>query len=99
MSRRQDGKPAAQEDPEILSNMRLMMIMGGMLGFGTAVALGVARENSWPSILWRAAVAAYLGGILLRWWGAVWLRSLQEVHYQQRLALARAKAEAAKAKK
>ncbi|MEW6156426.1 MAG: hypothetical protein AB1813_03280 [Verrucomicrobiota bacterium] len=62
-----------------------MMILGGLLGFTIGVGFGLAQSSGWPSILWRASLAAYVGGLLLRWWGRVWARSLQQAH-QERFA-------------
>ena len=57
--------------------MKLLMITGALLGFAVAMALGVSQDQSWSSIFWRASVSACLTGLLLRWWGTVWLRSLR----------------------
>ena len=68
------------------------MIIGGLLGFLIGLAVGLARQNGWPSILWHASVAAYVSGLMLRWWGSVCLKSLQQVQHE-RLIAARAKPE------
>ena len=57
--------------------MKLLMITGGLLGFLSATAVGLALDLSWSSIFWHASVSACLTGLLLRWWGAVWIRSLR----------------------
>jgi hypothetical protein len=67
--------------------MKLMMITGGLVGFSLGLGLGWVRDAAWPSILWRASVAAYLGGMLLRWWGKLWLKAWQAA-LQQRHATA-----------
>jgi hypothetical protein len=71
--------------------MKSLMILGGLLGFGTSVSFGLLQQSDWPSILWRSTVAAYGAGWLLRWWGRVWLQGLREVG-EERLAAARARA-------
>lgn len=58
--------------------MKLLMITGGLLGFGIGLTLGWVRESSWPTILWRASLGACLGGLLLRWWGRQWVAALRE---------------------
>ena len=63
--------------------MRSFLILGGFLGFVMALALGWAQQNDWPSLLWRAALTAYAAGLLMRWWGGVWLKSLQAARYEQ----------------
>ncbi len=67
--------------------MKMLMILGGLLGFGIGISLGLARHSDWASILWRSALAAYGAGLLMRWWGGVWMRSLKEVG-EERLAAA-----------
>jgi hypothetical protein len=59
--------------------MKLLMILGGCIGFGIGVAFGLASGSGWPSTLWRAALAAYLAGLLMRWWGRLWIKSLKHV--------------------
>lgn len=58
--------------------MRLLMILGGLIGFLIGIALGAAQGASLPEILWRSSVAAFLAGIVLRWWGKVWVSSLKK---------------------
>jgi hypothetical protein len=53
--------------------MKLLMILGGLIGFGIGVSAGLAQGCAWPDILWRASVAALLAGVVLRWWGRVWM--------------------------
>ncbi len=57
--------------------MKLLMITGALLGFSVALALGVSLDQNWSSIFWRASVSACVTGLLLRWWGSVWIRSLR----------------------
>jgi hypothetical protein len=65
--------------------MRLMMILGGLFGFIIGVAFSTLQECTWPSIIWRASLTAYLAGILMRWWGRLWIKCLKQA-YQERLA-------------
>jgi hypothetical protein len=58
--------------------MKKLMVMGAMIGFGIGIIFGVLQECSWPSILWRGSVAAFVAGMLLRWWGRLWVQSLRE---------------------
>lgn len=71
--------------------MKPLMILGGLLGFGIGVSVGLLQQSDWPSILWRSAVAAYGAGMLMRWWGQIWMQGLKEVG-EERIAAARARA-------
>ena len=58
--------------------MRPLMIIGGLLGFAIGLAFGLFQDAEWPTVIWRASVAAFACGILFRWWGNVWIQSLQD---------------------
>jgi membrane associated rhomboid family serine protease len=58
--------------------MRVLMILGGLIGFLIGICLGAAQGSALPKILWRASIAAFLSGVVLRWWGKVWLNSLRK---------------------
>lgn len=64
--------------------MKKMMIMGGMVGFLIGLTFGLVQGVTWPVLFLRASVATLVSGILLRWWGRLWVSSLQD-SYQQRL--------------
>ncbi len=68
--------------------MKRMMIMGGFLGFGLGMALGLMQGSTWSVIFWRASVAACLAGLLMRWWGRVWLHNLEAAYLDQAAAAA-----------
>lgn len=70
--------------------MKLLMILGGCIGFGIGVAFGLASESGWPSTLWRAALTAYLAGLLMRWWGSLWMSSLKQVLLEKQAAAQKA---------
>ena len=58
--------------------MRLWMILGGLLGFVIGISFGIAQGSAWPSVIWRASVATFLAGVLLRWWGGIWIKGLRQ---------------------
>jgi hypothetical protein len=58
--------------------MKLFMILGGLIGFGIGVSAGLAQDRAWPDILWRASVGALLAGVVLRWWGRVWVTCFRD---------------------
>ena len=72
--------------------MKKFMITGGLLGFLIGLVFGMVQESSWPSVIWRASVASLGAGILVRWWGGLWVRCLQQA-YEEKLAAAEAKTE------
>ncbi|HOW65001.1 MAG TPA: hypothetical protein P5186_08525 [Candidatus Paceibacterota bacterium] len=71
--------------------MKLLMITGGLLGFLIGTALGLAQNSPWPDIIWKASVVAYVAGLLMRWWGRVWIRELQNAALARQTALYNAK--------
>ena len=63
--------------------MRAWMLIGGMIGFLIGISFGLAQGSAWPSVIWRASAAAFVAGILLRWWGRMWIKSLQDAHRER----------------
>lgn len=70
------------------------MILGGLFGFASGIVLGWLHHGDWPQVLWRATVAALVFGVLLRWWGGIWIRSLQAAVQQRMTELAAQRKEA-----
>ena len=68
------------------SLVKLLMILGGLCGFAMGLVLGLAQGSAWPGTFWRASVAALLGGLVLRWWGRLCLRSLAAAHRERHAA-------------
>lgn len=54
------------------------MILGSLIGFLIGAGFGLANSCPWPSLFWRACVAALLAALLTRWWGRVWLSGLRD---------------------
>lgn len=63
--------------------MKILMILGGLLGFLIGAGFGLAQTSAWPDALWRASVTAFAGGLLLRWWGRMWIQCLVQAHEEQ----------------
>jgi hypothetical protein len=57
--------------------MKSLLLIGGLLGFGIGLLFSWAGDSPWPACLWHASLAAYLTGVLLRWWGGAWRRNLE----------------------
>ena len=72
------------------------MILGGLIGFLIGLSFGIAQGSAWPAVIWRASVATFLAGVVLRWWGGVWTKSLQQAQ-RERLLAAEARPETAAA--
>jgi hypothetical protein len=60
------------------ARMKLLLLTGGLLGFGIGLGLGLVHEQSLPHALTHACVALYVGALLMRWWGRVWIKALQD---------------------
>ncbi|MDG1891496.1 MAG: hypothetical protein P8L18_09305 [Verrucomicrobiota bacterium] len=58
--------------------MKKMMILGGLLGFLIGLGFGFSTEGDGLSVLWKSCVAAYAAGLLMRWWGRIWIRCLKD---------------------
>jgi len=58
--------------------MKALTILGAMIGFLTGVGLALAVQSPWPEAFWRGGVAALGGGLLLRWWGRLWVEGWQQ---------------------
>lgn len=76
--------------------MKLIMVLGGLVGFGIGFGFSWAQGSAWPSVVWRAAVTALIAGVLLRWWGRMWIKCLLDAQLERK-ALAVAAAAAKKA--
>jgi len=81
---REHGRPPAKRFSGIVSRMKKLMIMGGLIGFLIGVvfssaSLGLAN----PLVLFRASVAAAIGGLLLRWWGRLWIRCIGQARAER----------------
>lgn len=55
------------------------------------LVLALSQQAEWPSVLWRASIAAYLSGLMMRWWGRMWVKSLKEVSLQRTAEVSNAK--------
>jgi hypothetical protein len=75
--------------------MKLIMVLGGLIGFSIGFGFSWAQGSAWPTVVWRAAVMALLAGVLLRWWGRLWVKCLRDA-YQEKQALALAATAAAR---
>ena len=65
--------------------MKILMALGGMIGFLIGVMFGRLQDCGWPTVLWRSCAAALAAGLLLRWWGRVWINGLKQAQ-QAKLA-------------
>jgi hypothetical protein len=63
--------------------MKLMMILGGFIGFLMGLVMGAMQHCAWQGVIWRASVVALLTGIVFRWWARIWIRGFVQA-YQQR---------------
>jgi hypothetical protein len=67
--------------------MKRMMLLGGLLGFGLAMASGLwASEVSWPGLLLRASVGCLVGGWLVCWIARVTLQCVQQANAEREAA-------------
>jgi hypothetical protein len=67
--------------------MKRIMLTGAIIGFGLGLTLGWLRGSPASATFWQSCVAAYAGGLLMRWWGRIWFKSLWR-SCEERLAAA-----------
>jgi hypothetical protein len=58
--------------------MKSLLLVGGLMGWGLGMGSSYIQGTALPTCLWHGCVAAYLGALLLRWWGRVWRKSLAQ---------------------
>ena len=68
--------------------MKLLMLFGGIMGFGIGAVLGLISQAAWPSVIWNACIATYLAALLMRWWGRIWTGSLHQALIEKAVAAA-----------
>jgi hypothetical protein len=64
--------------------MKPLMILGSLVGFLIGAGFSLAGNCPWPTVLWRAGVAALVAGMLARWWGRIWVEGLHSAIEQRR---------------
>ena len=72
--------------------MKLLMLMGAILGFSVGCGVSLLQQSPWPNVVWHACLAAYASGMLLRWWGRTWERNLRLSLAEKHAAAVRASA-------
>lgn len=70
--------------------MRLMMLTGAMLGFGVGITFSLMHGSTWPTVMWHACIAAYVTGIVFRWWARHWVSNLRLALVEKHEAAVRA---------
>ena len=69
--------------------MKLLVLIGGIVGFGVGLVSGVSAECSWPTTIWHACLATCIAALLARWWGRIWIQSLKQSYGERLVALAK----------
>jgi len=64
------------------ARMKLLLLTGGLIGFGMGFGLGLVHEQSLPHALAHACIALYVGAMLMRWWGRVWIKALEDARQE-----------------
>jgi hypothetical protein len=58
--------------------MKSLLLVGGLMGLGLGTGISYLQGTAWPACFWHGCVAAYLSALLMRWWGRVWRKSLEQ---------------------
>ncbi len=69
--------------------MKMMMLSGAALGFAVGITFSLLRASPWPTVVWQACVAAYVSGMMFRWWGRQWTRNLRLALIEKQMAAVR----------
>lgn len=69
--------------------MKMMMLTGAALGFAVGITFSLLRQSTWPTVVWHACVAAYVAGMLFRWWGRHWTKNLRLALVEKQAAAVR----------
>ena len=64
--------------------MKAFMMLGAVVGFLIGAGFSLVGNCPWPTVLWRACVAALFAGLLARWWSRIWVEGLQSAMDQRR---------------
>lgn len=59
------------------------MSIGGLMGFLIGLLPCLAETRLGAEHIWRASVSALGAGLLMRWWGQVWMRNCHQAHLQR----------------
>jgi hypothetical protein len=63
--------------------MKILMILGAMIGFSAGLIFGLVQGSPWPDVLWRSSLVCFASSFLFRWWGRAWLRSLRAAQLER----------------
>lgn len=63
--------------------MKQLMILGALMGFAIGIGFGLIQGASWSTVILRASIAMYIAGMLMRWWGQVWVKCLQNANHER----------------
>jgi hypothetical protein len=74
----QHGNASANRGNDDGEVMKSLLLIGAFCGTLIGVVFGVIREDSIETTFWHACAAAYLGALLMRWWGHAWRKSLTQ---------------------
>ena len=67
--------------------MKLIIALGGLIGFAIGLGFSWAQGHPWPAALGRAVIATLIAGLLSQWWGRLWIRCLRQSHRERQTAL------------
>lgn len=63
--------------------MKMLLLLGGLIGFLIGIGFGLIHDKSLPAALLQACIALYIGAALMRWWGRVWIKALQQANRER----------------
>lgn len=66
--------------------MRLVVVLAGTFGFGTALLGSVLWGKPIESSMLNGIISALGAAVLLRWWMRIWIHSLEQVSRENEMS-------------
>ena len=66
--------------------MRLVVVLAGIFGFGSALLGSVLWGKPIESCMMNGIISALAAAMLLRWWMRIWIHSLEQVSRENEMS-------------
>lgn len=66
--------------------MRLVVVLAGIFGFGSALMGSVLWDKPIEACMLNGVISALGAAVLLRWWMRIWIHSLEQVSHENEMS-------------